>query len=51
MGYMSMTSNTHMPNLNFILLAIFDIFSTKCDDDAGPIGDPLQLSDPKLLQP
>ena len=47
-----MTSNTHMPNLNFILLAIFDIFSrNKCDGDAGPIGDPLQLSDPKLLQP
>ena len=24
---------------------------TKCDDDAGPIGDPSQLSDTKLLQP
>ena len=47
-----MTSNTHMPNLNFILQAILTYFpETKCDDDAGPIGDPSQLSDTKLSQP
>ena len=47
-----MISNTHMPNLNFILQAISTYFpETKCDDDAGPIGDPSQLSDTKLLQP
>ena len=46
-----MTANTHMPNLNFILQAILKYFlETKCDDDAGPIGDPSQLSDTKLLQ-
>ena len=47
-----MAGNTHMSNLNFILQAIFDIFSrNKCDDDAGLIGDPSQLNDTKLLQP
>ena len=47
-----MTGKTHMPNMNFIPQAIFDIFSRKkCDDDTGPIGDPSQLSDTKLLQP
>ena len=45
-----MTGNIHVPNLNFILQAIFDIFS-RSDDDAGPIYDPSQLSDTKLLQP
>ena len=44
-----MTGNTHMPNLNFILQAYFP--ETKCDDDAGPFGDPSPLSDTKLLQP
>ena len=42
-----MTSNIHMPNLNFILQAIFDILC----DDAGPVCDPSQPSDTKLLQP
>ena len=47
-----MTSNTHMPNFNFILQAILKYFSEiKCNDDAGPIGDPSQLSDPKMSQP
>ena len=41
-----MTGNIYMPNL---IQAIFD--KTKCDDDAGPICDLLQLSDIKLLQP
>ena len=47
-----MASNTHMPNLNFILQVIFTYFpETKFDDDAGFIGDPSQLSETKLLQP
>ena len=47
-----MTSNTHMPNLNFILQVILTYFpETKCDNNAGPIGDPSQLSDTKLSQP
>ena len=37
-----MTSNIHMPNLNFILQAFLKIFS-KCDDDAYHICDPSQL--------
>ena len=47
-----MTTNTHMPNVNFILQVILTYFpKTKCDDEAGPIGDPSQLGDTNLLQP
>ena len=46
-----MTGNTHMPNLISSYLQFLAYFpETKCDDDAGPIGDPSQLSDTKLLQ-
>ena len=46
-----MTDNTHMPNLNFNLQFLTYFPETKCDDDFGPIGDPSQLSDTKLIQP
>ena len=46
-----MTGNIHMPNLNFILQEIFDIFSRKCNDDAVLICDSSLLTDTKLLQP